>query len=136
MFWYMHFITNWFKLSPLSVATMWNSHEVAKIHGFPSNCLIICWLKENCYLSVCVENKMFLQNWAKRSSHLGLVIFIHQNSACFTDEGSNYLTNKWTFIGACAQINIYDNVLVCVSAFVMKTSYFIEQFYLVGGVTQ
>ena len=29
-------------------------------------------------------------------------------------------------IGACSQINIRENVFVCVSAFVMKTSYFIE----------
>ena len=26
------------------------------------------------------------------------------------------------FIGACAQINAHENVFVCVSAFVMKTS--------------
>ena len=38
-------------------------------------------------------------------------------------------TNKLMFIGACVQINIRENVIVCVSAFVMKTSYFIEQFY-------
>jgi len=38
------------------------------------------------------------------------------------------------FIGACAQINVCENVFVCVSAFVMKKSYFGE--HLVGGVTQ
>jgi len=30
------------------------------------------------------------------------------------------------FIGACAQINVHENVFVCVPAFVLKT-YFIEQ---------
>jgi len=32
-------------------------------------------------------------------------------------------------IGARAQINVHENVFICVSAFVMKTSYFIEQFH-------
>ena len=33
------------------------------------------------------------------------------------------------FIGVCAQINICENLFFRVSAFVIKISYFIEQFY-------
>jgi len=47
----------------------------------------------------------------------------------FQKKVANIWTNKWMFICAYAQISISENVFVCVSAFVLRTSYFIENFW-------
>ena len=96
-------------------------HTTVYFITVPSNCLIISWLKHKCYPQHFVENKMFLQNWAK-SNRIGDIHVVQMKV-------TTIWTNKWTFIGACAQINVHENIVVFVSAFCNEMSNVIEQFY-------
>jgi len=84
---------------------------------FISKIFINCWLKHKSYLSVVWKIKSF----CKVTAMFVWWCSSPWNSACFFIKVAIIWTSKWTFIGACAQINVRENVFVCISAFVLKT---------------
>ena len=110
---------------------LWKLHTTVYFRVIPSNYFIICWLKHKSYPSVCVENKIFLQNCAK-TTMFDWWYSSTRNSARFSVEGSKYMEQK---------INVHTHrcknkclkIYFCLHLWNEKI---IWRIYLVGGFIQ